>query len=49
MKDLYTFDVDLESAKLTYLEIHNSYDKIFRTLGIEFVKGICINFWLLLK
>lgn len=34
MKDLYTFDVDRESAKQTYARVCDAYDRIFRRLGI---------------
>lgn len=40
MKDLYTFDVDIESAKKTYEEVCDSYNTIFKRIGIDFIKGI---------
>lgn len=39
MKDLYTFDVDIESAKDTYEIVCEAYNNIFRRIGIDFVKG----------
>lgn len=38
MKDLYTFDLDLEAAQKTYEEVNEQYSKIFRHLQIPFVK-----------
>lgn len=38
MKDLYTFDLDLEAAKITYDEVNEQYSKIFEYLRIPFVK-----------
>lgn len=38
MKDLYTFDVDLEAAKQTYEQVNKQYVKIFNHIGIPFVK-----------
>jgi prolyl-tRNA synthetase len=38
MKDLYTFDVDLEAAKRTYEEVNEQYVKIFKHIEIPFVK-----------
>ncbi|EEZ98764.2 probable proline--tRNA ligase, mitochondrial [Tribolium castaneum] len=40
MKDMYSFDTDLETAKHTYDEICKSYDRIFRRIGIDFVKVV---------
>ena len=34
MKDLYTFDTDVEAAKETYNEIIDAYSKLFRDLGV---------------
>ena len=34
MKDLYTFDVDEESARSTYQDICNAYHRIFKTLNL---------------
>lgn len=39
MKDLYTFDVDIETAKDTYETVGEAYNKIFSKIGIDFVKG----------
>lgn len=39
MKDLYTFDVDIESAKDTYDTVGEAYNNIFSWIGIDFVKG----------
>ncbi|KAF2901000.1 hypothetical protein ILUMI_05184 [Ignelater luminosus] len=40
MKDLYTFDTDLETAQETYNEVCESYDNIFKKIGINFVKAL---------
>lgn len=39
MKDLYTFDVDIETAKDTYETVCEAYNIIFSRIGIDFVKG----------
>lgn len=39
MKDLYTFDTDLEAAQETYNEVCEGYDNIFKKIGINVVKG----------
>lgn len=39
MKDMYSFDIDVESARKTYEEICDSYDRIFSKIGIEYKKG----------
>lgn len=39
MKDLYTFDLDTDSAKATYEEVCATYTSIFKRIGVEFVKG----------
>lgn len=36
MKDLYTFDVDYESAMRTYEEVQSAYSNVFSTLRIPF-------------
>ncbi|KAK2724307.1 probable proline--tRNA ligase, mitochondrial isoform X4 [Artemia franciscana] len=38
MKDLYTFDKSIEDAKVTYEKVSEGYDKIFRRLGLQFLK-----------
>ena len=38
MKDMYTFDVDRESAKLTYARVCHAYDRIFHRLRIPVCK-----------
>ena len=38
MKDLYTFDETAENAMATYHEVCGAYDRIFRRLGLPFVK-----------
>ena len=40
MKDLYTFDKSIEDAKNTYERVCEGYDKIFRRLGLQVLKGI---------
>jgi len=37
MKDLYTFDKDIEDAKKTYEKVKGAYRKIFNRLGVPFV------------
>lgn len=39
MKDLYSFDSNIDNAKHTYNEICQSYDRIFQKIGIDFLKG----------
>lgn len=39
MKDLYAFDVNMKNAKETYDAVCNSYDEVFRKLGISYLKG----------
>ncbi|KAJ3391077.1 hypothetical protein HDU92_000143 [Lobulomyces angularis] len=39
MKDLYTFDVDEKNAMQTYEDVTTAYDKIFKKIGIPFVKA----------
>lgn len=39
MKDLYTFDADQESAMKTYEEVNEIYRKLFKFIGVPFVKG----------
>ncbi|KAI8453246.1 hypothetical protein BY996DRAFT_4583455 [Phakopsora pachyrhizi] len=36
MKDLYTFDQDLDSASRTYSEVQNSFERILKRIGIPF-------------
>lgn len=38
MKDLYTFDIDLEAAKKTYEEVNDQYSKIFQQLQVPVEK-----------
>uniref|UniRef100_A0A182QU97 Probable proline--tRNA ligase, mitochondrial n=1 Tax=Anopheles farauti TaxID=69004 RepID=A0A182QU97_9DIPT len=38
MKDLYTFDVDRKGCEQTYREVNEAYDKLFREVGVPFVK-----------
>ncbi|XP_060526889.1 probable proline--tRNA ligase, mitochondrial [Cylas formicarius] len=38
MKDLYSFDVDKLSAMETYEKVAGSYDRVFKRIGINFVK-----------
>ncbi|KAL0130608.1 hypothetical protein PUN28_002325 [Cardiocondyla obscurior] len=40
MKDLYTFDTSLDNAKHTYNLVCESYNNIFRQLGVKYVKSI---------
>lgn len=48
MKDLYSFDVGLDEAKVTYDEIDSAYKALFTELGIPWKKGnkkLCISFF----
>uniref|UniRef100_A0A182N4R5 Probable proline--tRNA ligase, mitochondrial n=1 Tax=Anopheles dirus TaxID=7168 RepID=A0A182N4R5_9DIPT len=38
MKDLYTFDVDRAGCEQTYREVNEAYEKLFREVGVPFVK-----------
>lgn len=40
MKDLYSFDINVDKALETYDEICNAYTNIFKYFGIDFVKGV---------
>lgn len=39
MKDCYSFDIDSEMAAKTYEQFTEIYEKIFKTIGVPFVKG----------
>lgn len=39
MKDCYSFDIDSETAEQTFEQFNEIYEKIFRTIGVPFVKG----------
>lgn len=43
MKDLYTFDIDLDRAKETYTLVCETYENIFKKIGITYIKGSEIN------
>ncbi|XP_020722446.1 probable proline--tRNA ligase, mitochondrial isoform X2 [Bombus terrestris] len=40
MKDLYTFDIDLDRAKETYALVCETYENIFKKIGITYIKAI---------
>ncbi|XP_060824405.1 probable proline--tRNA ligase, mitochondrial [Bombus pascuorum] len=40
MKDLYTFDKDLDGAKETYALVCETYENIFKKIGITYIKAI---------
>lgn len=40
MKDMYSFDVDVETSKTSYKEVCSAYDKIFKQIGVNFIKSI---------
>ncbi|KAK5650555.1 hypothetical protein RI129_001584 [Pyrocoelia pectoralis] len=40
MKDLYSFDVDVENARHSYEEVCDSYNNIFSRIGVPFYKAI---------
>jgi len=39
MKDLYTFDKDIQSAKSTYEEVNAAYVALFDYIGVKWLKG----------
>lgn len=39
MKDMYTFDVDKESAQKTYEEVNDIYAKLLQKVSVPYVKG----------
>lgn len=39
MKDLYSFDVDEQSALETYGKVCQAYEEIFKRIGVNFIKG----------
>lgn len=39
MKDLYSFDRDQTSAITTYNKVCQAYEKIFKHIGVKFIKG----------
>lgn len=39
MKDLYSFDKDETNAVNTYSKIGQAYEKIFKHIGVKYVKG----------
>ena len=39
MKDLYTFDSNMENAERTYESVREAYENIFRRIGIEYAIG----------
>ncbi|KAK4883520.1 hypothetical protein RN001_006839 [Aquatica leii] len=40
MKDLYSFDVDIEKAKETYAEVCECYNSIFNEIGVDYIKVV---------
>ncbi|CAL7937952.1 unnamed protein product [Xylocopa violacea] len=40
MKDLYTFDIDINNAQETYASVCKAYDNIFKKIGITYTKAI---------
>lgn len=43
MKDLYTFDINLNNAQETYALVCDAYENIFRKIGITYIKGNKMN------
>lgn len=39
MKDMYSFDTNPEAANKTYEEVCDSYDNIFKIIGLNYIKG----------
>lgn len=40
MKDLYSFDLDRQSAIRTYEKVCQGYEDLFDHLGLNFIKGV---------
>lgn len=40
MKDLYTFDFNLDSAQKTYEIVNEAYENIFTKIGVTFIKAV---------
>ncbi|CAL8081050.1 unnamed protein product [Orchesella dallaii] len=40
MKDLYTFDANLEAAEQTYSEINEVYSKLLNSLGLKWIQAL---------
>lgn len=36
MKDMYTFDENLETASIAYDDVQGAYDRIFSRMGVPF-------------
>ena len=47
ISDMYTFDSNIETATQTYNLVCDTYDRIFKRLGLKFVKGLSRFFYLL--
>ena len=47
ISDMYTFDSNIETATQTYNLVCDTYDRIFKRLGLKFVKGLSRLFYLL--
>jgi len=45
MKDLYTFDTNLDNAQYTYDLVCESYNNIFKQIGIKYEKGVQITYF----
>lgn len=43
MKDLYTFDINLNNAQETYALVCNAYENIFKKIGIMYIKSNKMN------
>lgn len=43
MKDLYTFDIDLNKARDGYELVCGAYEELFQRIGVGFVKGSLRN------
>lgn len=43
MKDLYTFDINLNNAQETYALVCNAYENIFKKIGITYIKSNKLN------
>lgn len=39
MKDLYSFDTTVETAQSTYQVVSEIYHKVFKAIGVNFMKG----------
>ena len=46
MKDMYSFDINVDEANKSYNQVSECYDKIFSRIGVPYVKGSFIKLYL---